>query len=48
MWLKRHLPESWNKAGYMFDLADYLTYARVGIAGALAMHADLQMDLSGA
>ena len=25
MWLKRHLPESWNKAGYMFDLADYLT-----------------------
>jgi FGGY-family pentulose kinase len=25
MWLKRHLPDSWNKAGYMFDLADYLT-----------------------
>ncbi len=25
MWLKRHLPESWNKAGYMFDLADFLT-----------------------
>jgi FGGY-family pentulose kinase len=25
MWLKRHLPESWSKAGYMFDLSDYLT-----------------------
>ena len=25
MWLKRHLPESWNKAGYIFDLTDYLT-----------------------
>ncbi len=48
MWLKRHLPESWNKAGYMFDLADYLTCSRLGLAGALAMHADLQMDLSGA
>ena len=25
MWLKRHLPESWNEAGYLFDLADFLT-----------------------
>jgi FGGY-family pentulose kinase len=25
MWLKRHLPESWNKAGTIFDLTDYLT-----------------------
>ena len=30
MWLKRRLPESWNKAGYMFDLADYLTYRASG------------------
>ena len=25
MWLKRNLPESWNGAGYLFDLADFLT-----------------------
>ena len=25
MWLKRHLPASWNEAGYLFDLADFLT-----------------------
>jgi FGGY-family pentulose kinase len=25
MWLKRHLPESWNRAGTIFDLTDYLT-----------------------
>ncbi len=25
MWLKRHLPHSWNEAGYLFDLADFLT-----------------------
>ncbi|MDQ2704392.1 MAG: FGGY-family carbohydrate kinase [Pseudomonadota bacterium] len=30
MWLKRRLPESWNDAGYMFDLADYLTYRASG------------------
>jgi FGGY-family pentulose kinase len=30
MWLKRRLPESWNKAGYMFDLADYLTWRASG------------------
>ena len=46
MWLKRHMPESWNKAGYIFDLTDYPDIARVGLAGALAMHAGLQMDLS--
>jgi FGGY-family pentulose kinase len=25
MWLKRHMPENWNRAGAIFDLADYLT-----------------------
>ena len=25
MWLKRHLPASWNEAGYLFDLTDFLT-----------------------
>lgn len=30
MWLKRRLPESWKQAGYMFDLADYLTYRASG------------------
>ncbi len=26
MWLKRNLPEHWAKAGYFFDLADFLTW----------------------
>ena len=30
MWLKRHLPETWNKAGYFFDLADYLSWRASG------------------
>jgi FGGY-family pentulose kinase len=30
MWLKRHLSESWNSAGCMFDLADYLTWRASG------------------
>ena len=30
MWLKRNLPESWNKAGYLFDLTDFLTYRASG------------------
>ncbi|WP_172982551.1 FGGY-family carbohydrate kinase [Phyllobacterium sp. SYP-B3895] len=30
MWLKRHLPETWKKAGYFFDLADYLTWKATG------------------
>ena len=30
MWLKRHLPESWNEAGYFFDLADFLTWRASG------------------
>ena len=30
MWLKRHLPQSWEKAGYFFDLADFLTWRASG------------------
>ncbi|MCX8278618.1 FGGY-family carbohydrate kinase [Phyllobacterium sp. 0TCS1.6C] len=30
MWLKRHLPETWDKAGYFFDLADYLSWRASG------------------
>ena len=30
MWLKRHLPESWNRAAQIFDLCDYLTWKATG------------------
>lgn len=30
MWLKRHAPQSWAKAGQMFDLADFLTWKASG------------------
>ena len=30
MWLRRHLPECWEKAGYFFDLADFLTWKASG------------------
>lgn len=30
MWLKRHLPEMWNRAGMIFDLADFLTWRATG------------------
>jgi FGGY-family pentulose kinase len=30
MWLKRHMPGSWGRAGYFFDLADYLTWKASG------------------
>lgn len=30
MWLKRHLPQTWEKAGYFFDLADFLTWKATG------------------
>ena len=30
MWLKEHLPETWSKAGYFFDLADFLTWKATG------------------
>jgi FGGY-family pentulose kinase len=30
MWLKRHVPDTWLKAGYFFDLADFLTFKASG------------------
>ncbi len=30
MWLKRHLPESWARAGLVFDLADFLSWRATG------------------
>src|SRR5258705_12815114 len=30
LWLKRHLPASYDAAGYFFDLADYLTFRATG------------------
>jgi FGGY-family pentulose kinase len=30
MWLKKNLPQSWGKAGYFFDLADFLTWKATG------------------
>lgn len=30
LWIKRHLPETWNKALYFFDLADFMTFRATG------------------
>ncbi|MGB8816373.1 MAG: FGGY-family carbohydrate kinase [Rhizobiaceae bacterium] len=30
MWLKRHLPQSWNQMAHAFDLADFLTWMATG------------------
>jgi FGGY-family pentulose kinase/HAD superfamily hydrolase (TIGR01509 family) len=30
MWLKRYLPETWARIGYVFDLADFLTWRASG------------------
>ena len=30
MWLKRHLPQSWERTGQMFDLADFLSWKATG------------------
>jgi D-ribulokinase len=30
LWLKRHLPSSYNAAGHFFDLADYLSFRATG------------------
>ena len=46
MWIKRNLPDVWERAGQFFDLADFLTYRASGSQRPLAMHAHLQMDLS--
>ncbi|MFB2550103.1 FGGY-family carbohydrate kinase [Ensifer soli] len=32
MWLKRNLPEQWEKAGLVFDLADFMTWRATGSA----------------
>ena len=32
LWLKRHLPSTWNTAGHFFDLADYLSFRPTGCA----------------
>jgi len=33
MWLKRHMPDTWGKAHFMFDLADFLTWKATGSLG---------------
>lgn len=33
LWLKRHLPQTWERAGYFFDLADFLTWKASGSLG---------------
>ncbi|MCV3767936.1 FGGY-family carbohydrate kinase [Rhizobium sp. TRM95796] len=30
LWMKRHLPEAWARAGNIFDLCDYLTWRATG------------------
>ena len=30
MWLKKELPETWARAGYFFDLADFMTWKATG------------------
>jgi len=30
MWLKRHMPQTWARIGYAFDLADFLTFKATG------------------
>lgn len=32
MWLKRNLPKQWERAGYFFDLADYMSWRATGSA----------------
>ncbi len=31
LWLKRHLPDTWARAGLIFDLSDFLTWRATGI-----------------
>jgi len=30
MWLKRHMPDTWRRAAYLMDLADFLTFCATG------------------
>jgi FGGY-family pentulose kinase len=30
MWLKKNLPQTWGRAGYFFDLADFMTWKATG------------------
>ncbi|CAK1545165.1 unnamed protein product [Leptosia nina] len=30
LWLKKHLPQTWKKCGYFFDLPDFLTWKATG------------------
>ncbi|MDQ8194531.1 FGGY-family carbohydrate kinase [Coraliomargarita sp. SDUM461004] len=31
LWLKKHLPESWERTAHFFDLPDYLTFRATGV-----------------
>jgi ribulose kinase len=45
MWLKRHMPATWARAGLLLDLADFLTWRATGGATARStLHGDLQVD----
>ena len=46
LWLKQHLPATYDGAGQFFDLADFLTYRATGIAARSICTRHLQMDLS--
>ncbi len=43
LWLKKHLPASYDAAGHFFDLADYLSFRATG-STALHVHGHLQME----
>ena len=45
LWLKRHLPGSWERFGLAQDLADFLTWRATGDDRRLGLHRDLQVDL---
>lgn len=46
LWLKENMPEVFDRAGYFFDLADFLTGAPRG-TGSFGLYRDLQMDVAG-